>query len=76
LKLVNQEELQLNYNYSDFFLEDSNKEHFVLNHGNQSHNVGIGILLNKPTPKINLKKSFSICMLSLKIEKKHYIVIY
>lgn len=58
LELVNQEELQLNYNYSDFFLEDSNKEHFVLNHGNQSHNVGIGILLNKPTPKNKSEEIF------------------
>jgi hypothetical protein len=58
LELVNQEELQLNYNYSGFFLEDSNKEHFVLNHGNQSHNVGIGILLNKPTPKNKSEEIF------------------
>lgn len=58
LELVNQEELQLNYNYSNLFLEDSNKEHFVINKANQSHNVGIGILLNKPTPKNNSEEIF------------------
>lgn len=45
--LINLNELKLKYLYADTFMEDSNHEHFVINHNMKSHNVGMGILLKK-----------------------------
>ncbi|MDQ6529469.1 hypothetical protein [Flavobacterium sp. LHD-85] len=45
--LMNQKELQLKKYYSDFFMEDSSRLHFVINRDGISHNSGIGIMLKK-----------------------------
>ncbi len=47
VSLINVNELKLKYLYADIFMEDSGNEHFVINHNEKSHNVGIGILLKK-----------------------------
>lgn len=49
--LINLNELKLKYLYADTFMEDSGNEHFVINHNEKLHNVGIGILLKKVKPE-------------------------
>ncbi|VXC15595.1 conserved hypothetical protein [Flavobacterium sp. 9AF] len=51
LSLIHLNELKLKHFYADSFMEDSNDEHFVINHNGKSHNIGIGILLKKIEPE-------------------------
>ncbi|OOV17530.1 hypothetical protein BXU10_15705 [Flavobacterium sp. LM4] len=51
VSLINLKELKLKYLYADTFMEDSKDEHFVINHNEKSHNVGIGIFLKKVKPE-------------------------
>ncbi|WP_343589764.1 hypothetical protein [Flavobacterium sp.] len=56
--LMNQKELQLKKYYSDFFLEDSSRLHFIINRDGISHNSGIGIMLKNSKIQTNQKSYF------------------
>jgi hypothetical protein len=58
ISLINLKELKLKYLYADTFMEDSGGEHFVINHKNISHNVGIGILTKKLKPENESEELF------------------
>ncbi|MBN9338073.1 MAG: hypothetical protein J0I88_09545 [Chryseobacterium sp.] len=68
VSLINLKELKLKYLYADTFMEDSENEHFVINHNEKSHNIGIGILLKKVKPENESENLF----LQLHIEFKKW----
>ncbi|TDX11344.1 hypothetical protein [Flavobacterium sp. S87F.05.LMB.W.Kidney.N] len=57
-ELMNLDPLTLKYYYADMSMDDMSTQHFVINHGGVSHNVGIGILLKKPQPENPSEKLF------------------
>jgi hypothetical protein len=48
--LLKQDKIDLKYNYSDFFLEDSGDEFIIINHKETSHNINLGIILKEIKP--------------------------
>lgn len=46
-QMIDQEELDLKKYYSDFFMEDPQRVHFVINRKGISQNVGIAIMVKK-----------------------------
>lgn len=56
---INQiEKLDLKRCYFDTFLEDSQREDFVINHQNTSHNIGIETLFEKVNPQNESEELF------------------
>jgi hypothetical protein len=48
--LLKQDKIELKFNYSDFFLEDSGDEFIIINHKETSHNIILGIILKEIKP--------------------------
>lgn len=60
LEIVNLDVLTLKHYYADIFMEDMNKQDYIINHSGKSHNIRIGTLLKKLQPENPSEELFVI----------------